>query len=100
MECLRQKVSHILNRNLNIKLRDNLSKPQRHALVQMKNNKDTTIYSYDKRSEFVVLSEKNAMQKIEEQLGKSKIAENDPTLKFPNKIQKILCRLRKKKVYR
>ena len=45
-EFLRQKVSHILNRNLNIKLRDNLSKPQRKALVQMKNNKDTTIYPF------------------------------------------------------
>ena len=43
----------------------------------------------------------NAMQKIEEMLGKAKIAENDPTLKFTNKIQKMLCRLRKeKKVYR
>ena len=45
-EFLRQKVNHILNRNLNIKLRDNLSKPQRKALVQMKNNKDTTIYPF------------------------------------------------------
>ena len=39
------------------------------------------------------------MQKIEEQLGKAKIAENDPTLKFTNKIQKILCRLRKEKKF-
>ena len=46
-EFLRQKVSHILNRNLNKKLRDNLSKPQRKPLVQMKNNKDTTIYPFD-----------------------------------------------------
>ena len=38
---LRQKVSHILNRNLNIKLPNNLSKPQRKALMQMKSNKDT-----------------------------------------------------------
>ena len=98
-ECLRQKVSHILNRNLNIKLRDNLSKPQRQALVQMKNSKDTTIYQFDKGSGFAVLSEKNAMQKIEEQLGKAKVAENDPTLKFTNKIQKILCRLRKEKKF-
>ena len=37
------------------------------------------------------------MQKIEEQLGKGKIAENDPTMKFTIKIQKILCRLRKEK---
>ena len=63
----------------------------------MKNNKDTTIYQFDKGSVFVVLPEKNAMQKIEEQLGKAKIAENDPTLKFTNKIQKILCQLRKEK---
>ena len=65
----------------------------------MKNNKDTTIYPFDKGSGFVVLPEKNAMQKIEEQLGKAKIAENDPTLKFTNKIQKILCRLRKEKKF-
>ena len=82
-----------------MKLRENLSKPQRKALVQMKNNKDTTIYPFDKGSGFVVLPEKNAMQKIEEQLGKAKIAENDPTLKFTNKIQKILCRLRKEKKF-
>ena len=62
-EFLHQKVSHILNKNLYIKLRDNLSKPQRKALVQMKNNKDTTIYPFDKGSGFVILPEKNAMQK-------------------------------------
>ena len=39
------------------------------------------------------------MQKIEEQLGKAKIAENDPVLKFTNKIQKILRRLRKEKKF-
>ena len=43
-EFLRQKVSHILNIDLCIKPWDNLSKPQRKALVQMKNNKDTTIF--------------------------------------------------------
>ena len=48
----------------------------------MKNNKDTTIYPFDKGSGFAVLSENNAMKKIEEHLGKAKVAENDPTLKF------------------
>ena len=38
----------------------------------MKNNKDTTIYPLDKGSEFVALSEKNATQNTEEQLGKAK----------------------------
>ena len=56
----------------------------------MKNNKD-------KGSGFASLSEKNAIQKIEEQLGKAKLVENDPILKFTNKIQKILRRLRKEK---
>ena len=55
-------------------------------------------YPFDKDSGFVLLPE-NAMQNIEEQLGKAKIAENDPTLKFTNKIQKILCRLRKEKKF-
>ena len=54
-----------------------MSKPQRKALVQMRNNKDTTIFPFDKGSGFVVFSKKNAMQRIEKQLGKAKIAEND-----------------------
>ena len=85
-EFLCQKVSHILNRNLNVKL---LSKPQRKVLVEMKNNKDTTIYPFEKGSGFVVLPGKTAIQKIEKHLGKVKIAQTDPTLKFTNKIQKI-----------
>ena len=53
-----QKVGHILNRNLIIKLRDNLSKPQKKKLAQMKNNKGITIYPFDRGSGFVILSEK------------------------------------------
>ena len=90
-----QKVGHILYRNLIIKLRDNMSKPQKKMLAQMKNNKGITVYPFDKGSGFVILSEKIAMRKLEEQLGKVKIAVNDSTLKLTNKIQKILCRLRK-----
>ena len=39
------------------------------------------------------------MQKIKEQLGKAKIAENDLILRFTNKIRKILCRPRKGKKF-
>ena len=63
----------------------------------MKNKKDTTIYPFNKGWGFVVLPEKNAMQKIEEQLSNAKKTENDPTLKFTNKIPKILWRLKKAK---
>ena len=51
-----KKVSGILNRNLNTKFWNNLSKPQRKALVQMKNNKDTTTDTFDKDPGFAVLS--------------------------------------------
>ena len=57
-ECLLQNVSHILKRNLNIKLQGNLSKSQRKAFVQINNNKDTKIYPFDKSSGFLVLPEK------------------------------------------
>ena len=42
---------------------------------------------------FVLMLGRNAMKKIEEHLGKAKIAENDLALKFTNKIQEILCRV-------
>ena len=71
-EFLRQKVSHILHRNLNIKLQGNLSKPQRKALVQMKNNNNATIYPFDRGSGFIVLLEKNAMQKLKNSYVKRK----------------------------
>ena len=51
-ECLCQKVSHNFNKNLYMK-----------ALVQMKNNKDKTTYSFEKGSVFVVLSGKKCHAK-------------------------------------
>ena len=98
-ECLRQKISHILNRNLNIKLRDNLSKPQRKVLVQMKNNKDTTIYPFDKGSGFVVLSEKNAMQKIENWKKKNSRKWSNIEVHQQNP-ENIMSTKKTKKVYR
>ena len=54
IELIRKKASNKLIRNfyfliekLHIKLLDNLSKPQKQSLVQMKNNKDTIIYPFD-----------------------------------------------------
>ena len=76
-------------------LLENLSKLKIKVLVQIKNNKDTKIYLFGQGSEFIGLSEKGAIQKMEEQVGKAKIAENDSTLRFANKIQKILCRRKK-----
>ena len=68
-ESLRQNICHILNKNKNMKIKDNLSKEQRKALKQIQqNNNNTKVYPFDKSSKFVVLSEGDAIKKIEEQL--------------------------------
>ena len=47
----------------------------------------TKDHPFDKGSGFVILSERDAIKKIEEQLGKAKLINEDPTQKYTNKIQ-------------
>ena len=61
----------------------------------MKHDKNISIYAFDKGTGFVVIKEKDAIQKIEEQIGKSKIIDHDPTPTLLNKFQKELAKLRK-----
>ena len=96
-KSLRQKVCHILNKNRNMKIKDNLPKEQRKALKEINNN--NKVYSFDKGSAFVAFSEGDAINKIEEQLGKAKVIDEDPTQKYTCKIQKHLCKLRKEKKF-
>ena len=67
-ESLRQIVCHFLNKNRNMKIKDNLSKG-------------------------------DPIKKIEEQLGKAKIINEDPSQKYTNNIQNYLCKLRKEKTF-
>ena len=90
-EALRQNVFHFRNKNRNMKIKDNLSKGQGKALKETKQiNNSTKVYPFDKDSVFVVLSEGDAIKKIEEQLGKAKII---------NKIQKHLRKLKRVKKF-
>ena len=100
-ESLRQNVCHIINKNRNMKIKDNLSKEQRKALKEIRQiNNNTKVYPFDKGSGFVVLSEGDAIKKIEEQLGKAKVIDEDPTQKYTSKVQKHLCKLRKEKKFK
>ena len=91
-----QNICHILNKNRNMKIKDNLSKEQRKALKEIQQiNNNTKVYPFDKGSGFVVLSEGDAINKIEEQVEKAKVIDEDPTQKYTSKIQKHLCKLRK-----
>ena len=99
-KSLSQNVCHILNKNRNMKIEDNLSKEQRKALEQIQQiNNNTKVYPFDKGSAFVVVPVRDAIKKIEEQLGKAKVIDKDPTQKYTSKIQKHLCKLRKEKKF-
>ena len=54
-----------------------------------------SIYPFDKGTGFVVIKEEDAIQKIEEQIGKSKVIHYDPTPTLLNKFLKELAKLRK-----
>ena len=86
-ESLRQILCHILNKNRNMKIKDNLSKGQQKALKEVQQiNNNTNVYTFGKGSGFFILSEGNAIKKIEEQLRKAKVIDEAPTQKYTSKI--------------
>ena len=83
-----------------MKIKDSLSKEERKVLKVIRQiNNNTKVYPLDKGSGFVVLSEGDAIKKIEEQLRKVKVIDKDPTQKYTSKIQKHLCKLRKEEKF-
>ena len=77
----------------NFKIRSNLTFKQRIALKELSQSTEKNVYSYDKGNGFVVLKNKDAMQKIEEQIGESVVSNTDPTSALKSKIQKHLAAL-------
>ena len=75
--------------------RDNLTRDQRRAISEIVQDKETSIYPFDKGAGMVRISTESANQKIREQLGVTTILDQDPTDGFVVKIQKKLSRLRK-----
>ena len=69
-ESLRQNISKIRTKDLKKKHKNNLNFAERKALTEMQHDKNISIYPFDKGRGFVVIKEKDAIQKIEEQIGK------------------------------
>ena len=62
-----------------MKIKHKISKEQRKGLKEIQqNNSNAKVYPVDKGSGFVVLSEGVAIKKIEAQLGKATIIDEDP----------------------
>ena len=94
-ESLRQNISRIITKDLKKKHKNNLSFAERKTLTEMKHDKNINIYPFDKGTGFVVIKEEDGIQKIKEQIGKSKIIDHDPTPTLLKKFQKELAKLRK-----
>ena len=98
-ETLRQNVSNILQKKLNLKIRSNLTKYERRALKKLQKDDKLRVQEFHKVFEFAIVTDDTAKDKIEEQLGKATKAKIDPTNRLTNKIQKKLCKLRKEKKF-
>ena len=70
-ETLRQKVSHILQKNLNLKIRSNLKKDEKRGIKRITKNDKTRAHEFDKCCGFAIMTNETAKEKIEEQLGKA-----------------------------
>ena len=77
------------------KQQDNLSKAQRTALKQLKNDEQMKVHPFGKGIGFALLNDIDSISKIEEQIGKSKIIDSNPTNLLTGKIQRHLPKLKK-----
>ena len=82
---LRQNVSVILQKNLNLKIRSNLKNRWKELKELQKSNK-IRVHKFDKCCGFAIVAKDTAKEKIEEQLGKATKAKIDPTSRLTNKI--------------
>ena len=74
--------------------KNNLTKNQRQALKELKNDDDVSIYPYDKGAGLVRIPNPDAIRKIEEQIGNTEIIDKDPTPALTRKFQTTLRQLK------
>ena len=74
--------------------KNNLTKNQRQALKELKNDDDLSIYPYDKGAGLVRIPNPDAIRKIKEQIGNTEIIDKDPTPALTRKFQTTLRQLK------
>lgn len=94
-ENLRQTLDKILSKTIGRK-QDNLSEIQRTALKQLKNYKQIEVYPFHKGIRFPLLNGMDAISKMEEQLGKSKSSDYEPTNLLTENFKDFSGNLKKK----
>ena len=72
-----------------------MSETQKTTLKLLKNNELMKLYRFDKGVGFALLNDSDDISKIEEELGKSKIIDLDPTNLLTGKFQRLFRKLKK-----
>ena len=72
-----------------------MSETQKTTLKLLKNNELMKLYRFDKGVGFALLNDLDDISKIEEELGKSKIIDLDPTNLLTGKFQRLFRKLKK-----
>ena len=76
--------------------RSNLSREQKQAMKEIKEDPEINIYPFDKGNEFVRLKTEDSVQKMIEGIGNTKIIEKDQTKAHLKKIQEVLRAIKKR----
>ena len=92
---LRHNIVSILSVSKNPK--SNLDHTCKTAIKEIISDPTIDIYPYDKGAGFVRIKHSDALEKIEEQIGHTKISNTDPTKNFKTKVQKELRSIYKTK---
>ena len=87
------------SKDLKKKHKSNLSFVERKVLTEMRHNRNISVYPFDKGAGFPVIKEEDVIQKIEEQTGKLKVIDHDPTTTLLNKFPTELAKVRKEKQF-
>ena len=82
--------SNILQKNLNLKIRNNLKKDERRALKELQKNDKIIAHEFDKGCGFAIVTNDTAKEKIEEQLSKATKAKIDPKVDSRTRSRKTL----------
>ena len=87
-ESLWQNISRIITKDLKKKHKNILRFAERKALTEMKHDKNISLYTFNKVTGFTGIKEEEAIQKTEEQIGKSNVTDHNSASTLPNKFQK------------
>jgi len=94
-ERLRHELSNMLLKHVNTKLPSNLSRDQKQALKELKNDENLKVVEFDKGTGFFLLEKADMIAKINEQIGEARILNKDPTKTLVTKFQQHISKLRK-----